>query len=36
MADGLSASWPGRVAVGEETAGCKNKDGELVGLPFTF
>lgn len=29
MADGLFASWPGRVAVGEKTAGCKNKDGGI-------
>lgn len=29
MAGGLFASWPGSVAVGEETAGHKNKDWEI-------
>lgn len=29
MANGLFASWPGRVAVGVETAVCKNKDGGI-------
>lgn len=29
MADGFFPSWPGRVAAGEETAGCNNKDGGI-------